>query len=76
MAALQSFGGQWTQRKLAKVSSYLTAYTTALKNMPFRLIYIDAFAGTGYRTMAKSCDFGYGFFDDHLGDDIRAFHDG
>jgi three-Cys-motif partner protein len=76
MAALQSFGGQWTQTKLAKVGSYLTAYTTALKNMPFRLIYIDAFAGTGYRTMAKSSEFGLNLFEDQVGDDIRNFHDG
>ena len=27
--------------------AYLNAYTTALKRKPFRLIYIDAFAGTG-----------------------------
>lgn len=76
MADLQSFGGQWTQKKLAKVSSYLTAYTNALKNKPFTLIYIDAFAGTGYRTMEKSSSFGFGIFDDQVGDDIRAFHDG
>lgn len=26
----------------------MDAYTTALKNQPFKLVYIDAFAGTGY----------------------------
>jgi three-Cys-motif partner protein len=31
----------------------LTAYTTALKNQPFTTLYIDAFAGTGYRTMKR-----------------------
>lgn len=76
MAELQNFGGQWTQKKLAKVSSYLTAYTNALKNMPFTLIYIDAFAGTGYRTMEKSSDLGSGIFIDQVGDDLNAFHDG
>ena len=29
------------------LKSYLNTYTTALKNKPFRLIYIDGFAGTG-----------------------------
>jgi three-Cys-motif partner protein len=43
------FGGNWTTAKLDVVAEYLVAYTTALKNAPFRKAYIDAFAGTGYR---------------------------
>jgi three-Cys-motif partner protein len=43
------FGGSWTEEKLARVGNYLKAYTTALKNQPFQLMYVDAFAGTGYR---------------------------
>ncbi len=43
------FGGAWTQQKLQMLDSYLRAYRRALKNQPFRLMYIDAFAGTGYR---------------------------
>ncbi len=42
------FGGDWTAEKLGRVRKYLSAYATALKNQPFRLTYIDAFAGTGY----------------------------
>ena len=42
-----SFGGSWTSEKLEILSRYLDAYTTALKNKPFRLIYVDAFAGEG-----------------------------
>ena len=42
-----SFGGPWTELKLAILKGYLNAYTTALKNQPFRLVYIDAFAGSG-----------------------------
>ena len=42
-----SFGGPWTELKLAILKGYLDAYTTALKNQSFRLVYIDAFAGTG-----------------------------
>jgi three-Cys-motif partner protein len=45
---IQMFGGDWTQEKLAMLRKYLNAYTKALKNTPFQLIYIDAFAGTGY----------------------------
>jgi len=44
----QSFGGSWTIEKLDILKEYLDFYVTALKNQPFGLIYIDAFAGTGY----------------------------
>jgi hypothetical protein len=43
------FGGSWTDEKLERLARYLTAYTTALKNQRFQKIYIDAFAGTGFR---------------------------
>ena len=42
------FGGDWTLQKLEILRRYLDVYTTALKNQPFYLIYVDAFAGTGY----------------------------
>ena len=45
----QLFGGDWTQRKLDILSGYLGRYNTALKNTPFTRVYVDAFAGTGYR---------------------------
>lgn len=41
------FGGPWTEVKLGILRKYLDAYTTALKKQPFRLVYIDAFAGSG-----------------------------
>ncbi|MEJ1374695.1 MAG: three-Cys-motif partner protein TcmP [Candidatus Sedimenticola sp. (ex Thyasira tokunagai)] len=41
------FGGGWTQIKLDVLDRYLSAYTTALKDQHFKLLYIDAFAGTG-----------------------------
>ena len=46
-SANRGFGGPWTEEKLAILKKYLDTYTTVLKNQPFRLIYIDAFAGTG-----------------------------
>ncbi len=45
---MTSFGGPWTQEKLAIIGAYLDVYTTALKDQPFQLIYVDAFAGEGY----------------------------
>ena len=47
---MTTFGGSWTQEKLNILSSYLDAYTTALKSQPFQLIYVDAFAGAGVWT--------------------------
>jgi three-Cys-motif partner protein len=44
------FGGDWTTRKLEILARYLGDYRTALKNQKFKVAYIDAFAGTGYRT--------------------------
>jgi three-Cys-motif partner protein len=52
----QSFGGDWTEQKLASVRDYLIAYATALSQQPFKLAYIDAFAGTGYRTSTAKQD--------------------
>ncbi|MCK6527685.1 three-Cys-motif partner protein TcmP [Myxococcota bacterium] len=48
-----TFGGEWTETKLSILKHYLTAYTTALKNTCFRLGYVDAFAGTGYRSLRE-----------------------
>ncbi len=50
------FGGNWTEIKLNAVSDYLNFYTGALKarpspNDPFETWYVDAFAGTGDRTV-------------------------
>ena len=56
MTTEHSFGGQWTRDKLEILRRYLDAYTTALKNQPFRLIYIDAFAGPGSWRPGSSYD--------------------
>ena len=50
----QKFGGDWTEDKLRRVSEYLECYNIALKNQIFERIYIDAFAGTGYREVKAS----------------------
>lgn len=41
------FGAQHTAEKLRVVAEYLPLYTTGLKNQPFKLHYVDAFAGAG-----------------------------
>lgn len=48
------YGGPWTVEKLEILERYLDAYTTALKDQPFRLMYIDAFAGTGHVELGQS----------------------
>jgi protein gp37 len=52
--ATHAFGGNWTAAELERVHKYLTAYTTIFARNPRaqKLIpmYVDAFAGTGYRS--------------------------
>lgn len=47
------FGGRWTDKKLELVHKYLQAYTIIFDRNPnaqkLYTIYLDAFAGTGYR---------------------------
>ena len=57
-----SFGGPWTIEKLNILRLYLDKYTTALKDQPFKLIYVDAFAGRGTWTP------GTGYLLDEYGD--------
>ena len=47
MSGKNKFGSTWTIEKLNIFISYLEAYLIALKNQPFDLVYIDAFAGSG-----------------------------
>jgi len=47
------FGGGWTQIKLDVLRAYLQTYVTALKKKRYKLLYIDAFAGTGECTPKK-----------------------
>lgn len=57
MSSLQApFGGDWTAEKLERVRKYLEAYAKIMNQRFFRFAYIDAFAGTGYRTMRQDED--------------------
>lgn len=51
-----TFGGGWTAEKLERVRKYLVAYSTIMNQHRFRYAYIDAFAGTGYRTRSRGND--------------------
>jgi three-Cys-motif partner protein len=54
MCVVHEFGGDWTTEKLDRVRKYLQAYTIIFDRNPrarkLHTIYVDAFAGTGYRT--------------------------
>ncbi len=51
------FGGDWTAEKLERVRKYLSAYTTIFNSNPraqkLTWFYVDAFAGTGYRSKRR-----------------------
>jgi len=52
------FGGPWTEEKLARLRKYLQAYMTIFSRNRraayFNAIYVDAFAGTGFRLVTAS----------------------
>lgn len=67
------FGGSWTDKKLEILKKYLDAYNTALKKQPFKRVYIDAFAGTGYRQQRKKQYKIKGFFEELEIDESKKF---
>jgi len=69
----QLFGGSWTEKKLKILKGYLDAYNKALKNQPFKRVYIDAFAGTGYRQQRKKQYNIQGFFEELEQEDSKQF---
>jgi three-Cys-motif partner protein len=73
---LQLFGGNWTEQKLEAIDQYLRAYAKVLKNQPFRRIYIDAFAGTGYREQRATDAGGGNMFTELAESDPQRFLDG
>ena len=50
---MKTFGGGWTERKLDSLKQYVLAYEKVMKNQNFKLLYIDAFSGSGYRRTEK-----------------------
>ncbi len=76
MTAVHQFGGDWTSDKLERVRKYLQAYTSIfranLNAQKLYTIYLDAFAGTGYRTSRRPC-VGTTQFLEGLEEDNQAF---
>jgi three-Cys-motif partner protein len=75
------FGGDWTTAKLDVLSRYLTSYTIALKDKPspdrpFIKAYIDAFAGTGYRSLKESPAQHESLFPDMAAQDSQSLLEG
>lgn len=48
------FGGIWTELKLDAIADYFNYYNARLRDQGFRRWYIDAFAGSGSRTISVS----------------------
>ena len=69
----QLFGGSWTEEKLEILKKYLDAYNKALKKQPFQRVYVDAFAGTGYRQQRKDQYNIQGFFEELEQDESKKF---
>jgi three-Cys-motif partner protein len=68
-----SFGGRWTENKLERIDGYLDAYMTVFTGNPrasrLNTNYVDAFAGTGFRTSPVAEDRAEGsLFEDALDD--------
>ena len=72
----QNFGGDWTKEKLERVRKYLKAYATIMKDRNFHFAYIDAFAGTGYRTYRRDADSSELMFPEIADQEVQEFLDG
>ena len=72
----QNFGGDWTTEKLERVRKYLKAYATIMKDWNFRFAYIDAFAGTGYRTDRQDTNPSELMFPEIAEQEVQRFLDG
>lgn len=74
MATEHRFGGSWTQEKLNRLEKYLSAYMNIFKTNPYArrytTHYVDAFAGTGFRS-SKHVAVGLKLFDDPEADEFQ-----
>jgi len=69
----QLFGGSWTEKKLEILKKYFKSYNTVLKKQPFNRVYVDGFAGTGYRQQSKHQYDIQGIFEDLEQDESQQF---
>ena len=74
---VDEFGGDWTAEKLERVRKYLAAYTVIFARNPKAQklipIYVDAFAGTGYRTKPPRLDAQTTLFEELAEPEAEAF---
>ena len=74
---VDDFGGDWTSEKLERVRKYLAAYTVIFARNPKAQklipIYVDAFAGTGYRTKPPRLDAQTTLFEELAEPEAEAF---
>jgi three-Cys-motif partner protein len=77
MMLKHQFGGPWTEEKLTRLTKYLSAYTTIFASNPkaatLKTIYVDAFAGTGYRSSSETEPLTLTLFED---EEAKAFQRG
>lgn len=72
-----NFGGDWTQEKLERVRKYLQAYTRIMSKRSYlQFAYVDAFAGTGYRTLKHDEEENELLFPDLAGEEPQSFLEG
>ncbi len=68
MSLTHQFGGEWTEEKLNRLRQYLDAYMKIFSANPraakLKTIYVDAFAGTGYRSLPQKADKDLPLFED------------
>jgi three-Cys-motif partner protein len=67
------WGGDWTEEKLAILQEYLGRYNTVLKNKAFTRVYIDAFAGAGYREKRRKQSGVFDLFEETSQDEAQRF---
>ena len=77
MTLKHQFGGPWTEEKLTRLTKYLSAYTTIFASNPkaatLKTLYVDAFAGTGYRSSSETEPLTLTLFED---EEAKAFQRG
>ena len=76
MKQRQLFGGGWTEEKLERVQKYLVEYSKIMNKQSFRFAYMDAFAGTGYRTLKQEQNPSQYLFPELAAKDSQQFLDG
>jgi three-Cys-motif partner protein len=80
MVGEHTFGGAWTEQKLAKLKGYLEAYAKIFNRNPraqyFDTYYVDAFAGTGSRSDTEANSKSDSLFPELNDPDVTKFRKG